>query len=144
MKEYRSSVIIAASLSETWAVLADVENWPSWTVSMRRVVKQEPEPLTHGSTIQVWQPGLPPRTWTVDEFTPLEAFSWGSSDAGVTLWGDHRLTPVEGGTRADLVLRQSGPLSAIAGLVYGRLTRRHLNAETEGLKRRSEGAIPSL
>ena len=51
---------------------------------------------------------------------------------------DHRLTNTDGSTDVTLVFRQTGPLSAVLGLISGELTRRYMEMEAQGLKRRSE------
>jgi uncharacterized membrane protein len=137
MAEYRDSILVRASASETWKVMSDVERWPTWTASMRQVTPLD-SPLAVGSRVRVSQPRLPTIVWTVEEYDTDVAFSWSNRTPGVRSYGDHRVTPVDGGTRVDLLLRQQGPLAGLSALLYARLTRRYLRLEAEGLKRRVE------
>jgi hypothetical protein len=137
MAEYRDSILVQASPSDTWKVMSDVQRWPSWTASMRSVTPLD-SPLGVGSRVRVSQPRLPTIIWTVEAFDPDVAFSWSNQSSGIRSFGDHRVSPVEGGTRVDLLLRQEGPLAGLSALLYARLTRRYVRMEAEGLKRRVE------
>jgi Polyketide cyclase / dehydrase and lipid transport len=136
--EFRDSIQVNASVADAWQVLADVESWPTWTASMSRVERRSAGPLGPGAQVRIWQPRMPPLTWTVDRFEPLEAFSWTATSPGVTSLGDHRVEAVATGVVVTLLMRQEGVLAPLSGLAYGRLTRRYLRTEVEGLKRRLE------
>lgn len=140
MAEFRDSSDIRAPADAVWALLFDVERWPEWTASMRRVTKLEPGPLVEGSRVRVHQPRIPPRVWTVGEAQPGRSFAWTSHSAGISSFADHRITEAGGTCTVELVLRQTGRLAWLSTLGYGRLTRRYLRLETEGLKRRVEDA----
>lgn len=138
MAEFSDTIVVRAPAAATWAVLAAVEGWPSWTPSVSRVEQLSPTPLTEGSRVRVWQPRMAPLTWTVDHFVPDERFSWTTTNPGVTSFADHRLEPVAGGTRVELVVRHEGPLAGLTSRIYATLTRRYLRTEAEGLKARVE------
>jgi uncharacterized protein YndB with AHSA1/START domain len=136
--EFRTSTHINAPIGRVWEILTDVEHWPEWTRSMSTVKRLDPGPLTIGSRARITQPKLPTVVWQVTELTPLQSFSWTARGLGITSVADHRLTNTDGSTDVTLVFRQTGPLSAVLRLISGELTRRYMEMEAQGLKRRSE------
>ncbi|GAA2098507.1 SRPBCC family protein [Actinomadura alba] len=137
--QYEIEVDIEAAPEAVWAVLTDVERWPSWTESMTRVSRLEDGELGLGSTARVEQPGLPASVWTVTEHEPGRSFSWTSKAAGITTVGGHHiLAGPNGTTSVRLTLRQTGPLAPVIGLLLSRRSRRYVDMEAHGLKRRCE------
>jgi hypothetical protein len=58
---------------------------------------------------------------------------------GVTSIGEHRIAPHEtGDVTVNLGLRQEGPLAPVLALFTSKLTRRYVETEAQGLKRRCE------
>ena len=136
--DYEFSVEIDAAPDEVWKVLTDVERWPEWTPSMTRVERLDPGPFQVGSTARIKQPTFPPVAWRVTELEPEQSFSWTASGPGVTTVGSHRITPRGDGVEVTLGIRQTGPLAWLIGLLTSRLTRRYVQTEANGLKRRCE------
>jgi uncharacterized protein YndB with AHSA1/START domain len=139
--KFETTVTIDAAPAKVWAVLVDVERWPTWTKSVQSATRGESGPLQVGSTATVKQPKLAKSRWVVTEVDPGRNFTWVSKAPGVTSVGSHRvdLTPA-GGSLVTLTLDQSGPLAAIVGFVGGRLIRRYVGFEAAGLKARAEAA----
>ncbi|TNY38163.1 SRPBCC family protein [Thermomonospora catenispora] len=138
---YEASTVIDAPVERVWEVLIDVERWPEWSESMTRVQRQDAGPLRPGSTAKVSQPRLPTAVWRVTELTPNASFTWESTSPGVTTVAGHELTSTEDGrTGVKLTLEQTGPLVRLVSLFTGRLTRRYLEMEAQGLKARCESA----
>jgi hypothetical protein len=54
--------------------------------------------------------------------------------------GRHHVRPSRGGAHVTLSLEWSGWLAPLIRLLYGGLSRRYVDAEAEGLKRRCEAA----
>ena len=148
---YETSVRIAASADQVWAVLRDVERWPEWTPTVSRVDRVESAPeyvpgadgpageLTKGDVVSIKQPRMPTLSWTVLDWSPATFFSWSSSSGGVITVAEHRIDRTdELGVTVTLSVRQSGPLAPVFGLLTGRQTRRYVDTEAEGLKRRCE------
>jgi uncharacterized membrane protein len=135
---YEHSVEIEATAEAVLAVWTDVEHWPDWTASITSVHRLDSGPLGTGSQARVKQPKLPPAVWTVTELEPGRSFVWVSSVPGVRTAAEHRVTPTATGVTATLVLHQNGPLATVTGWFAGRLTRRYLDMEATGLKRRAE------
>jgi len=132
------TVEIAAPPEKVWAVLADVENWPSWTASTRSVRLTRPGPLGVGSTVEIKQPRLPKIIWTVSEFEPGRSFTWVAKTPGVRSVGEHAITPTATGCTVCLAFSQTGRLGSLLALPMAPLIRSYVHTEAVGLKTRSE------
>ena len=86
-----------------WAVLSDVEFWPTWTASITSVRPLSPDRLLVGSRVRIKQPRLPATVWTVSDLVEGERFTWTSTGPGVHTRASHR---VVGTARA-----QTGPVT---------------------------------
>jgi uncharacterized protein YndB with AHSA1/START domain len=138
---FETTIGIDAPPATVWAILEDIDRWPTWTKSVQTAVRGEPGPLHVGSTATVKQPKLARSHWVVTEVEPERNFTWVSKAPGVVSVGSHRVDPTEdGGSVVTLTLAQTGPLAAIIGLFGGRLIRRYVGFEAEGLKARAEGS----
>jgi uncharacterized membrane protein len=137
-RSYEETIEIGAPPDVVWEVLRDVESWPRWTASMTSVELVTDGPLREGSVAKVKQPKLPLATFVVDGYDEGRSFSWTASASGVTSTGDHRVEAAPEGSRATVVLHQSGALAGFVGLAYAKLIRRYVRMEAEGLKREAE------
>jgi uncharacterized protein YndB with AHSA1/START domain len=136
---YEIEVDIEATPEAVWAVLADVERWPEWTVSMTLVRRLEDGPFGVGSTARVRQPRLPQAVYTVTEYEPGQSFTWAARSPGVTTTGGHHVVLREDGhATVRFTLDQTGVLAPLVGLFAARLARRYVTLECAGLKRRCE------
>ena len=136
---FETSVDVAAPAERVWEVLLDVERAPEWTASMTDVTLLGAGPLAVGSRVRIKQPRLPPAVWEVTSLDPGRSFSWRAGGPGFTTIGEHRVT-AEGPERATATLgiRRTGPLAGVADRLFGKIDRRYVTMEAEGLKRRSE------
>jgi uncharacterized membrane protein len=133
------SIEIAASPELIWSTLSDVQRWPEWTASVSAVERLDTGDFGVGSRARVKQSGMPGLVWEVTEFTPGEVFSWASKAPGVTTTGGHRLAPVQDGrVPVTLSLDQEGFLAPVVSRLTGSRSRRYVQMEADGLKRRSE------
>jgi uncharacterized membrane protein len=139
--EIERAIDIAAPPDRVWAVMSDVERWPEWTASVRNVERLDPGPFAVGSRARVRQPRLPAATWTVTALEPGRSFEWQSPAPGLRSVGRHRVDGVgDGASRVTLSLIWSGPLTPVVRLLYGNLSRRYVEMEAQGLKRRCESS----
>ncbi|GAA2458361.1 hypothetical protein GCM10010191_92850 [Actinomadura vinacea] len=135
---FEITVDVDAPLETVWAHLIDIERWPRMTASITRAERLDDGPFGKGSKARVHQPKLPAAVWTVTEFEPGRAFTWESRSPGVVTSGAHILTESADKVSARLTLDQKGAGAPLIGLLYGRLTRRYVTMEAEGLKKTSE------
>jgi uncharacterized protein YndB with AHSA1/START domain len=136
---YRSAIDIDAPPELVWLVLMDVERWPEWTPTVTTAKRLETGMFRTGSNVRLKQPRMPETLWRVSSLTPQEAFTWTSSSRGVNTVARHVISAREGGgTRAEGHLRQTGPLGWFARLFFARMTKKYLEQESQGLKKRCE------
>jgi hypothetical protein len=140
MRDFSTSIFIAATPSRTWEVLADVERWADWTSSIRRIERLDAVPLGVGSRVRIEQPRLRPGIWTVTEWEPDSGFTWISLNSDLVATALHTIVPAAGGSRVTLRIQFDGLLAPIVGMLASGLTRRYLELEAAGLKARCEAA----
>lgn len=130
---------IDADPATVWEVLADVERWPQWTASMRRVELLDPGPLAVGNRVRIKQPRVPTTVWRVSELVPGRSFTWTAAGPGVRSTGSHTVVASDGGAEVTLVFRQEGPVGELLGRLVRGLIRRYVETEAAGLAARAEG-----
>ena len=135
------TVEIASPPDRIWDVLMDVEKWHEWTASILSIQRLDPGLLIVGSRARIRQPGLAAMIWRVTRLAPGSSFTWETRNWGVLTVAEHEITPTEA-SRCTVVLRvrQSGLLVPILRRWIARLTRRNVELEAQGLKRRCEEA----
>lgn len=138
MPLFTSSIDINASPQVVWAILADIEQWPSWTPTVKQLVKLTPGPLAVGTTARITQPKLSPGLWRVTELLEGRAFTWVQKKPGIRIAGSHVIQPTLTGVRATVSIRLSGLLAPLVGWLLRRLNEDYLATEARGLKARSE------
>ena len=132
---FEASIDVSAPAQQVFDTYADVERWPSWTSSVTSVELLTPGKLRVGSRARIRQPKLPVAVWQVTRLEPGREFTWQAMGPGVLTTGTHRVTPLTDDTsRVTAMLEQAGPLGALVGLAYRRLTKRYLDTEVRGLK----------
>ena len=135
---------IAAPQEQVWAAMSDVACWPEWTASVTEVERLDHGPFGVGSRARVRQPRLPTAVWTVSEFGPGHAFEWRSRAPGLLSVADHRVDVAgDHASRVTLSITWSGPLAPVVRLLFGGLSRRYVEMEAQGLKRRCEAVQAS-
>ena len=129
---------VGAAPGRVWAILADVENWPTWTPSVSSVTRLDAGPLRVGSRVRFKQPRLPVTTWTVTELSPGESFTWVAAGPGFRTTASHRVQPGDPGSVVTLALDQEGLIGRMIGRLISGLTNRYLNMEANGLRNQAE------
>ncbi|UYM07662.1 SRPBCC family protein [Solicola gregarius] len=136
--EFELSTQVDASPDDVWAVVADVESWPSVTDSMDEVRVTSEGAFGVGSTAKVKQPKIPLLTWTVTDWREGRSFVWQTSSLGVTIVASHDVRATSDGTRLTLGIDQHGLLSPLAQLMTGKRAKQYVQMELAGTKRAAE------
>jgi uncharacterized membrane protein len=134
------AISINAPPAKVWDVMADVENWPRWTESVTKIERLDSGPFAVGSRAKIKQPRLPEVIWEVIDLEPSSYFAWRASSRGVTTVGGHRVAASDGGSTVTLTIDQGGPMSWLASLLFGGMSRRYVDMEAQGLKRYCESS----
>jgi carbon monoxide dehydrogenase subunit G len=139
MPKLERTVRIAAPPSVVWRVMIDVKRWPEWTPSIRSVKPQGAGAFGTGSVALVTPRGRPESPWTVTAFEPERSFTW-ETKVGERLWvlAGHVIEPDSAGARVTLSISTRGRMAPLLGWLIARMSRRNVDEEAAGLKRRSE------
>lgn len=137
--EIERIVDIAAPPEKVWTVLTDIERWPEWTTSVTSVELLSEAPLNIGSQARIRQLRLPMVVWTVTAFETGRYFEWQNIRPGLKTVAGHRVES-RGSDRGCVTLSFGwiGPLAPLIRLLYGKLSRRYVETEAQGLKRRCD------
>ena len=138
MRDFRTSIDIAAPPDRVWPIMRDVERWHEWTASITGIERLDDGPLRVGSRARVRQTKLPSNAFVVTTLEEGRGFTWESKSPGVRGIGHHWIEPVANGCRVTLGVDFRGPLAWLVSRVYGKLTQRYIEMEAAGLKHRSE------
>lgn len=138
MREFSTTIDIAAPPERVWEVMRDVERWHEWTPSISSIRRLDGKRFGLGSRVLIRQPKLPPNYSTVTEFEPSEGFTWVSRSPGVRATARHVIVPSGAGSRVTLSVHFGGLLGWFVARMVRGLTERYLAMEAEGLKNRSE------
>ena len=141
MWRYQQEAQIRASVHRAWKVLADFERWPEWNPAVIRIEPLGRMPPGPGSRFLIHQPKLRPASWVITGWEPEHRFVWESASPGVAVVGGHLLETRGEGCGLTLDLYFKGWLGGVAGFFGGRLVKRYMRLEAEGLKARSEGSV---
>jgi len=133
---FRTSRHIHAPTQPVWEVLSDVVHWPDWTPTINSVERLDDGPFGQGSRVRVRQPKLPPASWLVTEVVEGRSFTWEAAGPGMRTIGRHEVVADETGSQVTLSIEQTGPVGAVAALVWRRLTQRYIEVEAESLAKR--------
>jgi uncharacterized membrane protein len=134
-----SSVEIDAPAPLVWDVFSDVERWPEWTASVTRIVALDGPGLAVGKRFEIKQPRMPTLVWEVTEVLPGASWTWEQRSPGGSTLASHDVVATTGSrTLVRQRLDQRGPVGALVGRLMHGMTRRYLELEAQGLKKRSE------
>ncbi len=142
MKDFSITVQIAASPARVWQVMSDVERWPEWTPTVASITRTNAGPLRIGARARIRQRWWRPTDWVVTVLSEGRQFDWETRSVGMRVTAQHLVEPNAcGGARATLTVQFKGIIGGIVGRATGRMNRRLLALEADGLKRRSEAAV---
>jgi uncharacterized membrane protein len=127
---------IDAPTQPVWEVLFDVAHWPEWTPTIESVERLDNGPFHVGSRVKVRQPKLPQALWEVTEIVEGRSFTWEAKGPGMKTIARHEVVPDGNGSKVTLSIEQTGPMGAVAAMVWRRLTQRYIDLEAESLDKR--------
>lgn len=139
--QWMTQVEVEAPPENVWQVVSDVERWPDFLPTVRRVEPLGSEELGPGSLVRISQPWMPVLTWRITEWTPGRSFTWQARSGGVTTTATHVIAPRDGGSTLTLGIDQTGLAAPLVGLLTGRRTRRYVETEATHTKRRAEQSV---
>jgi uncharacterized membrane protein len=119
-----------------WEVLFDVAHWPEWTPTIDGVERLDDGPFQVGSRARVRQPRLPQALWEVTEVEDGRSFTWVAQGPGMKTIARHEVVADADGATVRLSIEQTGPMGALAALMWRRLTQRYIELEAESLDKR--------
>ncbi|HEX8850532.1 MAG TPA: SRPBCC family protein [Gemmatimonadaceae bacterium] len=138
MREFSTTIEIAAPTDRVWQVMRDVERWKEWTSTVTSV-RLFGKPLRVGSRALIKQPKFPPAMWRVTHLDEGREFTWVSGIPGVMhVTARHAVEPGPRGSRATLSLRFRGGLGPWFGGKTARINQEYIETEARGLRARSE------
>jgi carbon monoxide dehydrogenase subunit G len=133
------TIEINAPPERVWGVMIDVERWPEWTESMKSVERLDTGDFSVGSKAKLKIRRSPnANVWTVTELTPNRSFSWETNSGGVKGVATHIIEPAANGSKVTLTVDLSGIVATLFEWMIGPESRKNVDMEAEGLKRRSE------
>jgi len=133
---FSNTVDIPAPQPLVWSVMADVESWPAWTPSVKRIVRLTPGPLAVGSRLRIHQPKLPPALWRVIEAVPDSHFTSVSTAPGLRVIAHHAAEATSTATRVTLSIRYEGLFGPLLAWLTRNVNESYLAMEANGLKAR--------
>lgn len=136
---FTTSRHIDAPTGPVWEVLSDVARWPEWTPTVDSVGRLDDGPFGVGSRARIRQPKLPRAVWEVTEVVPGGSFTWEAKGPGMKTIGRQEVVPDGAGSTVTLSIEQTGPMGAVAALVWRQLTQRYIELEAESLDARVTG-----
>ena len=140
--DFRITVNINAPAGQVWAVIRDVDSWPEWTPTVRKIRRLDKGSLAVGSRVLIWQPKLLPAKWRVTELDDSrKSFTWETRGPGMRLQARHWVEAMGGTSRATLSIQFSGLLGPLLASLTRKLNDRYLALEAKGLAERSEGSL---
>ncbi len=131
---------IDAPPAQVWEVLQDVARWPEWTPTVSSVEMLDDGPLRVGLRASLRQPRLPRAEWQVTAVAPGSSFVWEATGPGLRTVAGHSVVPDGDGSLVTLSIEQTGPMGAVAALLWRGLTQRYIEQEAESLDRRATNA----
>ena len=133
---FETSRHIDAPAQQVWDVLYDVARWPEWTPTVDSVERLDDGPFGVGSRARLHQPKLPRAEWEVTEVVDGRSFTWEARGPGMKTIASHEVVPDASGSTVTLSIEQTGPMGAVAALVWRRLTQRYIELEAKSLDAR--------
>lgn len=137
--EIRRTIRIEAPAERSWSVISDIERWPEWTPSVKRVQRHDEGPLRVGTSATLDLRGGTTSRWTVSDVAEGRSFTWSARiGPAMRFTADHIVEPEGAGCRLTLVLTPSGALGTVMAPLLLAMSRRNVDAEARGAAARAE------
>lgn len=114
---FESSLQISAPAEKVWGLIEELEQWPQWMPSIKKIEKISKEPLAKGSQLLVTAKVsrlTVKLLMTITEFVPQRKVVLEGRALGTRLTRFYRLEPVNGGTKVTVGGEVSGALAWLA------------------------------
>ena len=118
--------------------MSDVESWPLWTASVKKIKRLDDGPLRIGSKMKIYQPKLPPALWRVTALEDAHSFKGITSGPGISVTAHHHIEETDGGSKVTLSIEFHGLFGPLIARLTSKLNEHYLHLEAEGLKKRAE------
>ena len=132
------NTVVDSDVSTVFNVLADIENWNTWTRSVTKISYLENNTFKVGDQALVIQPRLSPAVWTITEIIPNKSFIWQTHSYGVNMTAKHILKETDQGTFIEHQVIYEGQFAWLFYKLTGKLTNQYLTMEIMGLKAKCE------
>ena len=136
--KFSSSVVIDAPPERVFSLVDNLEEWPQWIPSIKRIEKLSDGPLKEGSQIRVTaKSGVTVKLlMTITEFVPGRRGVMQGKVLGVRMTRYYTFESVEGGTK----LTAGGEVSGILAFLIRRGGQRVSDEIVRAAKRKVEGS----
>ncbi len=115
--------------------MEDVERWPEFAPQFKSIKRTEDGPLAMDTTWRITPHGFFGADWTVTALETDRSFTWESDMLpGLHLIAGHVIEPQESGVDVTLSLESKGPTATLMWPILGRIFRRNIRQEADGLK----------
>ena len=136
--EIQKSSVIHANPALIFKILADVENWHTWTASVKKSTLLNRAVFAVGAKVKIIQPGLLPVTWEITEIQNNKSFCWVSKFVGLEITAKHTIEETDDFSKVVLITTYKGFLSKLIYFLTSDLTHKYMTMELNGLKLASE------
>ncbi len=135
--KFSASVEINATPEKAWALLNNVEEWPKWIPSLKKIEKVSEGPLGVGSRVLVVARSLITVNllMTITEFVPGRSVVMEGKVLGVRMKRYYEMEPVNGRAR----LTAGGEVSGLLSFLVRRGGQKLSEAIVQALKKKVEG-----
>ncbi len=134
--EITDTTTIDAPIERVWDLTLGIDRLPEITPTISAVERLDDGPLGVGSRARLKQPGMPARTWTVEEVDAPHRFAWTTRLVGVRMTGIHDLERLEQDRcRLTLRIRFEGRGAGLLGRLSSGSIASALAAENAGFTR---------
>ncbi len=136
--KFRSSVVIDAPPEKVFSLVDNLEEWPQWIPSIKRIEKLSDGPLKEGSQIRVTAKSVVTvkLLMTITEFVPGQRGVMQGTVLGVRMTRYYTFEAAEGGTK----LTAGGEVSGILAFLIRRGGQRVSDEIVRAAKRKVEGS----